>query len=644
MGGWFGVLFNRLGSVVFATLALLIVPGGVTPAWSSFGDCGQPVSTGAGPVATDALIVLNAAVGAVQCDLCVCDVDNNGVINATDALGDLKVAVGQPVVLACPVCASNSCFSSQAPSCGGDCDPGETCAEDPEFPGECECFNACEIGPAPTCGGSCEATQPGTTCTSIQSQPAGQLPIELCACIPPGLTFCDQATGPACDGVCSPGTACESDGGSGCICAQLPVQPACGQASAPDCFGSCSDNTICEFNGVDACTCVAFTGQPESCFDAAEPVCGGVCAFGEVCSTDIESCGCLDLCEISGAPACGGPCDFQGDVCTHTTITLGADSLELCECRPGESIACAQSGAPTCGGDCPPGDTCGEDPGALGTCVCTPASLACFESQAPSCGGTCAVGETCVQTFGGFTECGCQPDGQVGCFESQAPSCGGNCPVGTTCSVDPEFSFRCECLDPCQLGPAPTCGGNCDGVDPGSACRSILVEPTGASPVDICECLPPALTFCSIATGPACDGFCGSGALCESDGGSGCICTALPVQPTCAQAQSPDCFGSCSQGTICEFDGVGACVCAAFTGQPETCYDAQGPSCGGVCGSGQLCAGDSFGDCECVSPCELGAAPACGGSCAFAGDVCTLTTFTVDGNSIDLCECREQQP
>jgi hypothetical protein len=57
--------------------------------------------------ASDALVVLRAAVGAMGCELCVCDVDGSGrCITATDALARLRAAVGLDVVLSCPACPS----------------------------------------------------------------------------------------------------------------------------------------------------------------------------------------------------------------------------------------------------------------------------------------------------------------------------------------------------------------------------------------------------------------------------------------------------------------------------------------------------------------------------------------------------------
>lgn len=62
--------------------------------------CGAPSTRAAGsPVATDALFALQAAVALADCKLCDCDVDNSGGNTATDALAILNAAVGNPVDL-----------------------------------------------------------------------------------------------------------------------------------------------------------------------------------------------------------------------------------------------------------------------------------------------------------------------------------------------------------------------------------------------------------------------------------------------------------------------------------------------------------------------------------------------------------------
>ena len=54
--------------------------------------------------ATDALRILQAAVGSFSCAECVCNVDGNGKITASDALLALRFAVGESVALNCPSC------------------------------------------------------------------------------------------------------------------------------------------------------------------------------------------------------------------------------------------------------------------------------------------------------------------------------------------------------------------------------------------------------------------------------------------------------------------------------------------------------------------------------------------------------------
>lgn len=77
--------------------------------------CAQPVSSGAGPVASDCLFILNAAVGTQSCapDACVCDPSGDASIKATDALLCLNAAVGIPVTLDCQ-CGGGNAADGQA--------------------------------------------------------------------------------------------------------------------------------------------------------------------------------------------------------------------------------------------------------------------------------------------------------------------------------------------------------------------------------------------------------------------------------------------------------------------------------------------------------------------------------------------------
>jgi hypothetical protein len=64
--------------------------------------CGQPIHPEAeGPVASDALFALRAAVGSSSCALSVCDVDDSSLVTASDALAILKKTVDPNRMLSC---------------------------------------------------------------------------------------------------------------------------------------------------------------------------------------------------------------------------------------------------------------------------------------------------------------------------------------------------------------------------------------------------------------------------------------------------------------------------------------------------------------------------------------------------------------
>ena len=65
--------------------------------------CGHPVSDAEGPVlASDALFALQAAVQIIDCALCVCDVNDDGKVAATDSLTVLTRSVTPETVITCP--------------------------------------------------------------------------------------------------------------------------------------------------------------------------------------------------------------------------------------------------------------------------------------------------------------------------------------------------------------------------------------------------------------------------------------------------------------------------------------------------------------------------------------------------------------
>jgi len=100
-----------------------------TAASADVGDCGQPVSEGSAPTASDALFVLQAAVASDHCDLEICDVNSDCTVTVTDALETLLEAVGSGSTL---VCADGCgpfvpCAESGAPTCGGSCPGDQAC-------------------------------------------------------------------------------------------------------------------------------------------------------------------------------------------------------------------------------------------------------------------------------------------------------------------------------------------------------------------------------------------------------------------------------------------------------------------------------------------------------------------------------------
>lgn len=101
-----------MSKIALVSAALVAIIGVAAQSQAAGGACGRPVSNGQTPVASDALYVLRSAVGSTPCAACVCDTDGSGSMTAIDALIDLKAAVGQPVNLSCPVCATTSSTST----------------------------------------------------------------------------------------------------------------------------------------------------------------------------------------------------------------------------------------------------------------------------------------------------------------------------------------------------------------------------------------------------------------------------------------------------------------------------------------------------------------------------------------------------
>jgi hypothetical protein len=85
-------------------LALLLLLACSTPAaFAAKGDCGQPSSNGANPLASDCLYILRAGLGVGSCNpTCICDLNaSGGSPTASDALTCLKTSLGVTGLLNC---------------------------------------------------------------------------------------------------------------------------------------------------------------------------------------------------------------------------------------------------------------------------------------------------------------------------------------------------------------------------------------------------------------------------------------------------------------------------------------------------------------------------------------------------------------
>jgi hypothetical protein len=96
---------NRRKTLALAGFMLLAGGLGLLPsaAHANRGQCSQPFTAGADPSASDCLFILGSAVGNQTCDNpCICSPKGTLPPRATDALICLNASVGAPVTLACP--------------------------------------------------------------------------------------------------------------------------------------------------------------------------------------------------------------------------------------------------------------------------------------------------------------------------------------------------------------------------------------------------------------------------------------------------------------------------------------------------------------------------------------------------------------
>jgi hypothetical protein len=105
-----------LGSKPKLLICALTALLAAAPVIADQGDCGQPLSTGGGPTATDALYVLRTGVGLASCQITVCDIDGSCAITAGDALRVLAIATGQQIELDCTACGATTTTTTSTTS------------------------------------------------------------------------------------------------------------------------------------------------------------------------------------------------------------------------------------------------------------------------------------------------------------------------------------------------------------------------------------------------------------------------------------------------------------------------------------------------------------------------------------------------
>lgn len=234
---------SRLFSVLVSGVLLL----SSSPAFAAQGDCGQPVTGGARPTAYDSWYVLSAAVDLVDCNRCVCDVNDSGAITASDSLAVLNDAVGLVEVDGCPVCEPEGL---QCPAVAqfalfakirGACTTNADCAG----------FSVCD----PTIGRCRTATDSDVGWTGLSHNADTDDPV-------PARVFLD-CEGPAPCGQCTitghdpslGNCRCENDNRQRCYTVAGPDEEACGGAECICNFGppmpvSSGNTPVCVLNTI----------------------------------------------------------------------------------------------------------------------------------------------------------------------------------------------------------------------------------------------------------------------------------------------------------------------------------------------------------------------------------------------------------
>jgi hypothetical protein len=421
----------------FATVACALALTS-SAAFAANGDCGQPVSNGDLPVATDCLYILRAAVGTSTCDpVCICDLNGTGGNpNATDALTCLNVSVGNPDLLQCdcgtvgPVAKDKCSVGEFVAAAGSDLDAGWNGAgHNASITEGASIF----IEVVRRCGGDGDVCRLDSDCTGSTCD----------------LTCdCDSATNTTCE-VAGP------VGNGHCLVAMQK---------------NCTTNADCSSPG-DGAQCVKFFGPPLPLSAEGTPTCITTYFQEDIAGTADTATGVGEASAFLRSRVHLGitlekPCPRCGSLAQDPVV---GDTF-TCDGGPRNGQSCTVGAvSPDFGGtstDCPPDST--SNVSGVGLAVkfnSVSTGTRAIDALLP-CGGSLAAlhpsngGAVCLDTF---ASCSSNADCQR-CTGDPTTACTSNadCTGNGTCAEAPDQPVSCGVYCHC---------GFCDG-DPDAPCFS----------------------------------------------------------------------------------------------------------------------------------------------------------------------------
>lgn len=474
--------------------------------------CGQPVTSGESPVATDCLYILNAAVGLQVCvEPCVCDTNGSGgAADATDALVCLNAAVGVLDVLAC------------------DCD--QSCGA------RAQCTHA-KVFARPTSKLDLGWTSGGHRTQLSESASIHVKILRRCGGAGDACDLDEDCGADTCDLTCD----CDGSGDTQCEVA--------GPVGAKRCLGAihqtCQNNDDC--GGSSACRSVFGPPQPLVALDV--PICvishfeddlSGTVDFASGASqlaATLRSRVQFGINDAMPCPRCGGPA--ENPVVGDTFV---------CEGGPGDGMACIVEGTTEeFGGtsnDCPPVLTPAVSLSGLRLRLSASTGERALDAQLPCGGGLAALHPSSGNAFCLDNQVPCSTNADcLRCRTSPTTPCVANddCGPSDACVAAPEQPVSCGVYCHC---------GFCNGV-PESPCSGDADCTAG----EICE--QGNAPTQQIQNNDCSDLICGlnEAERCCSEAAADCIVPTEQVG-SCSHAS----FRSCDDNEDCASQNAGACV------------------------------------------------------------------------------------